>query len=65
MNHVLEMIARVIGRQPIVEVDGAQPGDMRHTYADTSLARQDLGFAPRVGLPEGLAAEFTWLSGVL
>ena len=30
---------------------------MRHTYADTSLARADLGFAPTVGLEEGLAAE--------
>ena len=35
---------------------------MRHTYADTSLARADLGFAPTVGLEEGLAAEYAWLS---
>ena len=39
--------------------DPAQKGDMRHTYADTSLARADLGFAPTVGLEEGLAAEYT------
>jgi UDP-glucose 4-epimerase len=65
MNHVLEMIARVIGRQPIVEVDGAQPGDMRHTYADTSLARADLGFQPQMSLEEGLRAEYQWLAGVL
>ena len=30
----------------VVTVDPAQKGDMRHTYADTSLARADLGFAP-------------------
>jgi UDP-glucose 4-epimerase len=65
MNQVLEIITRVTGRTLIVHRDDAQKGDMRHTYADTSLARQDLGFAPRVGLAEGLAAEFTWLSGVL
>jgi UDP-glucose 4-epimerase len=65
MNHVLEIMTRVTGRQLIVQRDEAQKGDMRHTYADTSLARRDLGFAPRVGLEEGLAAEFTWLSGVL
>jgi nucleoside-diphosphate-sugar epimerase len=34
---------------------------MRHTYADTSLARQDLGFAPTIGLENGLAAEYKWL----
>jgi UDP-glucose 4-epimerase len=65
MNHVLEIIERVAGRQLTVNRDDAQKGDMRHTYADTTLARQDLGFAPRFGLEEGLAAEFQWLSGVL
>jgi nucleoside-diphosphate-sugar epimerase len=65
MNHVVEMIARVVGRQPIVEVDGAQPGDMRHTYADTSRARADLGFQPQTSLEEGLRAEYQWLAGVL
>jgi nucleoside-diphosphate-sugar epimerase len=59
------MIARVAGRRPIVEVDPAQPGDMRHTYADTSLARAELGFQPKVSLEEGLSAEFQWLAGVL
>jgi UDP-glucose 4-epimerase len=65
MNQVIEMIGRVTGRQLNISRDEAQKGDMRHTYADTTLARQDLGFAPRVGLEEGLAAEFQWLSGVL
>ena len=65
MNQVIDIIGRVSGRRLIVNRDDAQKGDMRHTFADTTLARQDLGFAPRVGLEEGLAAEFTWLSGVL
>src|SRR4029078_5844815 len=64
MNQVLAMIERVAGRQLMANRDDAQKGDMRHTYADTTLARQDLAFAPRVGLEEGLAAEFQWLSGV-
>ena len=34
---------------------------MRHTYADTELARTDLGFAPSVMLEQGLAAEHAWL----
>ena len=65
MNQVMEIIGRVAGRQLMITRDEAQKGDMRHTYADTTLARRDLGFAPRVGLEEGLAAEFQWLSGVL
>lgn len=65
INEVLEMIGRVSGRQPKVTADPAQKGDMRHTYADTSLARADLGFVPQVGLEEGLAAEHAWLAELL
>jgi UDP-glucuronate 4-epimerase len=59
---VIEMIARISGRPPRLAVDPVQKGDMRHTYADTTRARADLGFAPRVGLEEGLTAEYRWLS---
>jgi len=65
INQVFEIIARVTGRTPLITIDPAQKGDMRHTYADTSLARADLGFEPRVGLEQGLAAEYDWLAGTL
>jgi len=65
VNDVLEMIERVAGKKPIIKVDPAQKGDMRHTYADTSLAQADLGYAPTVGLEEGLTAEYQWLTGIL
>jgi nucleoside-diphosphate-sugar epimerase len=38
---------------------------MRHTYADTALARADLGYRPGVGLEEGLSAEYRWLMELL
>jgi nucleoside-diphosphate-sugar epimerase len=62
VNDVLEMIGRVSGRAPIVDRQPDQKGDMRHTYADTTRARADLGFAPAVGLEQGLTAEYRWLS---
>jgi len=65
INEVLKLIGRIAGRNPSVVVDSAQKGDMRHTYADTSAARADLGFAPNVGLEEGLTAEHAWLAGTL
>ena len=65
VNEVLQMIGRIAGRTSLITVDPAQKGDMRHTYADTSLARADLGYAPTVGLEEGLAAEHRWLTGIL
>ena len=65
VNEVLEVIERVAGRRPRVKVDPVQKGDMRHTYADTSRALADLGYAPTVGLERGLAAEHQWLTGIL
>lgn len=65
VNDVLRIIERVAGRRPRVTVDPVQKGDMRHTYADTSLARADLGYAPAVELEEGLAAQYQWLTGIL
>jgi nucleoside-diphosphate-sugar epimerase len=65
INHVLDIIGHVSGRRPRVVTDGVQKGDMRHTYADTQLARADLGFVPSVDLEKGLAAEHAWLSGLL
>ena len=62
MNEVIEMIGRVAGRKPLVTVDPVQKGDMRHTYADTSLAQAELGFTPTVTLEEGLAKEYRWLA---
>lgn len=65
VNHVLDVIGRVTGRPPRVVREADQKGDMRHTYANTQLARADLGFAPAVGLEEGLTEEFRWLSEAL
>jgi nucleoside-diphosphate-sugar epimerase len=65
INEVFEMIGRVSGRRPLITADSAQKGDMRHTYADTVLARTDLGFAPAVTLEDGLAAELKWLADTL
>lgn len=62
MNHVLEIIERAAGHRLTIKRESAQKGDMRDTYADTSLARKDLGFVPKVSLEEGIQAEYRWLS---
>ena len=62
INQVLEMIGRVAGGPLTVQREPAQKGDMRDTFADTGLARADLGFAPAVSLEEGIEAEYRWLS---
>jgi nucleoside-diphosphate-sugar epimerase len=65
VKQVIDIIGRVSGRRPLVTIDEAQKGDMRHTYADTSLARGDLGYQPAVDLEQGLTAEYKWLADLL
>ena len=62
LDDVLTIIEQVVGRPLRVERGPAQKGDMRDTYADTSLARADLGFTPSVALADGIAAEYQWLA---
>jgi len=62
MNQVLAMIERIAGHPLKVRREAVQKGDMRDTFADTTLARRDLGFDPGVSLEEGIQAEYRWLS---
>ena len=64
VNHVLELVGRISGCPVSIRREPAQKGDMRDTYADTSRARRELGFAPSVSLEEGLKAEHQWLVSV-
>jgi UDP-glucose 4-epimerase len=63
LNAVLGLIGRVTGRKLDLVRGEAQKGDMRDTFADTTAARRDLGFRSTVGLEEGLAREWEWISG--
>jgi nucleoside-diphosphate-sugar epimerase len=62
VNRLFEILGRIHGSPLAIRREPSQMGDMRDTFADTSLAKQDLGFAPRVPLDEGLEAEYRWLA---
>jgi UDP-glucose 4-epimerase len=52
----------VTGKKVAIQREPDQKGDMRHTYADTSAARRDLGFSPTVSLEHGLSQQYQWLT---
>ena len=60
---VFEVIRRVTGHPLRLERTEAQRGDMRDTFADTTRARAELGFAPSVTLEQGLRAQYEWMHG--
>ncbi len=59
-----ELLARTLGKQIAPEVTGEfRVGDIRHCFADVSLAREALGFEPEVPLEAGIAELAEWLAG--
>ena len=42
------------------ELVGMQPGDVPVTYADSEALERDYGFAPKIGIREGLRAFAEW-----
>jgi len=65
INHVLDLVGRITSRPLQITRLPAEKGDMRDTFADTSRARADLGFAPAYALEDGLKAECEWLESTL
>lgn len=61
LNQLLHEIKDLTGKGD-VNVDYQQPraGDVVHSLADISRAREFLGFEPRVGLREGLQLTINW-----
>jgi nucleoside-diphosphate-sugar epimerase len=59
VNRVLATLGEVAGTVRI-EPRPEQAGDVRDTWADTTRAREALGYAPKVSLTEGLKAQAAW-----
>lgn len=63
VRQIAEALARTMGKAIEPEVTSRyRVGDIRHCFADMALARQELGFEPRIGFDEGLAELVDWLS---
>jgi UDP-glucose 4-epimerase len=62
-----ELTARLRDEVPdcrsAVVYDEVAKGDVRHTAADVTRARERIGWSPSVGLAEGLASEAAWTVG--
>ena len=63
INDVLAMIE---ARIPDLKIDRhpAQRGDAKKTCADTTLAKNDFGFNPKISLVEGIEREIAWMKSI-
>ena len=62
---IAEQLAKVTGNTGVEpEITGKyRIGDIRHCFADISLARSVLGFEPEIALEDGMATLAEWLEG--
>jgi UDP-glucose 4-epimerase len=61
INHLAGRIAHVVGRgEALIEHDDPRPGDVLRLFADSSKARDLLGYEPRVSLGDGLRQLHLW-----
>jgi UDP-glucuronate 4-epimerase len=60
LKALLEELQRAIGKTAIIDKRPAQLGDVERTYADLTRSSEELGYAPKVSLPEGLRRFVEW-----
>lgn len=62
---IARAMARILGKESIEpEITGDyRKGDIRNCFADISMARSILGYAPQIGFDEGLSELAQWLEG--
>ncbi len=61
LNEVIEIIKEMTHVNFEVRYKDVQKGDVRHTSADMTKARQELGYNPMVSVKEGLKTEYEWV----
>lgn len=54
LNRLVDELRSLIGAEPRAVYAAPRPGDIKHSLADLSRAREDLGYEPIVQLREGL-----------
>ncbi len=62
LREVIELVARAAGRPDLLEVGAlhTRPDEPVRLVADVTRLRKEVGFAPRVTLPEGIESTVAW-----
>jgi UDP-glucose 4-epimerase len=60
INRLVELMSEAGSLSPAVEYGPPRKGDVRHSRADSTAAREALGFEPTVELEEGLGEYMDW-----
>ena len=60
LRELIDLIAEATGKEPIIDQQPMQPGDVPRTYADVTRAKELLGYEPRISMREGMRRFVEW-----
>jgi len=61
LNQLLDTMKSIVGKRDVApRYEPPRRGDVRHSLADLTRARDLLGYQPKVGLEDGLRRTFDW-----
>ena len=60
LNEILDMLRDLLGSDIQAEYADTRAGDVKHSLADISLARETIGYDPKVFFEEGLRKAIDW-----
>ena len=63
LRAMIAALGEAMGKTPLIRYLPEQPGDVRQTFADVSLARSELGYNPSTSFGDGLARFVSWYRG--
>ena len=63
LMHFIEVLARLAGTTPNLQMLPMQPGDVQSTSADIEATTRDLGWRPTTPIEAGLPPMFEWCRG--
>jgi len=55
-----ESVGRVVGREPVLNMEAARPGEILRSALDPGKAARELGWRPEVTFDDGLASLMEW-----
>jgi UDP-glucose 4-epimerase len=61
LNDLVTHVNSILGTDLVAEYAPSRPGDVRHSLADISRAKELMGYAPTVHFEEGLRRTVDWL----
>lgn len=60
LNELMEVLRSITGVSFDITYENFRAGEILHTYCDIGKAREEIGFAPEIGLAEGVRRTWAW-----